>query len=652
MQKTAASPEKDATQRVKVQSEGAPAQRPARTRQTAPARKSSGSRIETPDPIGRLLAKFMALKRKEKITIVSLASAALVLVIVLIIVLSSVFAAPQDDGRILKGVIAAGVNIGGMTPEEAKSALEDATANTYTELDMSITVLDSTTLLSPADTGARLDIESVVEDAYNYGRTGSRAERQQAKNHALANSYIVPITSYLNLDTEYIRSEIDKLGGSFSSTLAQPVVTVTGTRPEMGVSKPNTNVVHQTMTIFVGTAEYGLDTAKLYNKVMEYYNINIFQVIGECTVVAPESVEADLQEQYDLLCVAPVDAQIDPVTYDITPEVYGYGFDLDAVKQQVTSAPYGTTLEIPLTYLEPNLTEELLSSNLFKDTLAEYTSNMGIDQSWNTNVQLACKALDGVILKSGEVFSFNEHLGELTADRGYVSAVVSVGKKTDAVVGGGVSQVASVLYNCALQSGLDILEQKNHVYPTSFIPVGHDVYINSGEADLRFRNSLPDPIQFVVKVVNNAVQIKILGTDSRDYLIKIESSISKTKNPGQLFHYMQPDNPAGYKNGTVLQSGIVGYDVEIYRYKYEKDTGRFLDKELLTTVKYESRDAVVVRLQNNTPPTEPSAPEPTTPTGTDPTTPSGTTPTGSTQPGESSEPTDPSGSQPDPSTGN
>lgn len=644
MQKTTARPEKDATQRVNVHTESASAQRPVRNRQSAAARRPKTFPEKVSEFFARIIAKFLALKRKEKITIISLASVALVLVIVLIITMSSLFAAPQDDGRILRGVIAAGVNIGGMTPEEARTAIETATANTYTELDMSITVLDSTIVLSPADTGARLDIESVINDAYNYGRTGSRSERQQAKNHALANSYIVPISSYLNLNTDYIRSEISKLGGSFTSTLAQPTLSVTGTRPEMGVSKPNTSVAHQTMTIFVGTAEYGLDTEKLFNKVMEYYNINIFQVIGECTVVAPESIEAELLKQYEELCVAPVDAQIDPVTYEIKPEVYGYGFNLDAVKEQIATAPYGTTLEIPLTYIEPNLTQELLSNNLFKDVLAEYTSNLGIDQSWNTNVQRACEALNGVILKSGEVFSFNEHLGELTADRGYTNAMVAIGKKNESVLGGGVTQVASVLYNCALQSGFDILEQKNHVYPTSFILVGHDVYVNKADADLRFRNNLPDPVQFVAKVVNNVVQIKILGSNSRDYIIKIESSIVKTKNPGQLLNYMQPNNPGGYENGAVLQPGIVGYDVEIYRNKYEKNTGRFIDKELITTVKYESRDAVIVRLQNNTPPTtEPSTPETTTPTGTSPTEPSGTSSTESTDPSNATDPSESTG---------
>jgi len=624
-------PDNDATQRVFVGSDGVPTPRPQRS---AAPRSTSEHPAPTKKPRKRRMG------RRDKITIITLISITVLLIAALGITLAVMFAEPQDDGRILKGVIAAGVNLGGMTQDEAKVALEEATVNTYTKLDMTITVLDSTITLSPKDTGARLDIESVVAEAYNYGRTGTRAERQQAKTHALANSYIVPITSYLNLDTEYIRNSINNLGKQFSSTLTQPTITVTGTAPEMGVPIPNTMVAHQTMEIYVGTAEYGLDTNKLYNKVMEYYNINIFQVVGECTVVAPESIEEDLQAQYELLCVPPVDAQIDPVTYDIIPEVYGYGFDLDEVMQQIAAAPYGTTLKIPLTYIEPNITEALLSSNLFKETLAEYSSNLGIDMSWNSNVTTACLALDGFILKSGEVFSFNDVLGELTAERGYVPAMVYAGKRPASVIGGGVSHVASVLFNCILQAGLEPVDVKNHTYVTSFMAAGQDVYVDAGKVDFTFRNSLPDPIRITAKAINGSILIQIIGTDNRDYRVEVESLVVKTKLPGQLHNYMQPGNPGGYEDGQILLPAIIGYDVEIYRYKYSKESGQLLEKELLLTADYEARDAVVVKLQTEmADPTDPTDPDPTDPSN--PTDPSESDPT---EPSES-DPTEPSASE-------
>lgn len=595
-------PSKDVTQRVRLDEAGQTVHKSATSHPANPRRNQN--------------KKHWRMTRKEKITLIALGSVTAILLITAIIMVSSMFTAPADDGRILKGVVAAGVNLGGMTQDEAAVALENATANTYSKLDMVVTVLDSQITLSPKDTGANLDIQSVVNDAYNYGRTGSRAERAQAKNNALEHSVIIPITSYLNLNTDFIRSEINKLGSQFSSTLSQPSITLTGEKPSMDVSNPNTSTVHQTLFIYVGTAEYGLDTNKLYEQVLEYYNINIFQVVGVCTVVAPDSIEDELFSYYEQLCVEPVDAQIDPITYEVTPEVYGYGFDLDAVKEQITQAAYGTTLEIPLRYLAPNLTEELLSSNLFKDVMGDFSSSLGAETAWNNNATLACQKLNGLILKSGDTFSFNDLLGELTAAKGYQEALAYRGIRATMVMGGGVTHTASVLYNSVLEAELEILEHHSHTYAVNFIEIGRDAYVDGDTADFRFRNNRSDPIRIKAEVVGGEIQISIEGTDTRDYTVTI--SISKELiRPGKLSNIMLFDNPGGYINGQVLVSGINGYDVEVRNTQYSKTTGLPITETVVDTIRYEARDSVVVKLQgqSSTPDTVP--PE-STPSSTGP----------------------------------
>lgn len=610
------------TQRVRLEDTAQTAPRPAGSRPANPQRNRNKKR--------------WYMTRKEKITLISLASVTAVLLIAAIIMISTMLSAPADDGRILKGVVAAGVNLGGMTPDEAAIALEEATANTYTKLDMVVTVLDTQITLSPADTGARLDIQAVVQDAYNYGRTGSRAEQTQAKNNALANSVIIPITSHLNLNTDFIRSEINKLGTQFSSSLTPATIKLDGEKPQMGVSKPDTSKVHQTLTIYVGTAEYGLDTNKLYNQVLEYYNINIFQVVGVCTVVAPDSIEDELLAYYEELCVEPVDAQMDPVTFDVTPEVYGYGFNLDAVKEQIAKTPYGETITIPLCYLTPNLTEELISGNLFKDVMGDYSSALGAESAWNNNATLACQKLNGLILQSGGTFSFNELLGELTADKGYQEALVYRGRKAEMVLGGGVSHVASVLYNSALEAELEILERHNHTYVTNFIEVGRDVYVDRGNEDFRFRNNRPDPIRIKAEVVNGKIQISIEGTDTRNYNVEISVKVTETIRPDTLYNVMLQDNPGGYEDGQKLVDGANGYTIEIRRSMYGKEDDQLQNEVFVSTYSYEARDSVVVKLQENpstTPTNPPVTDDPTTSTGPATSTPSSGSSTEASIPG-------------------
>ncbi len=540
--------------------------------------------------------------KKEKITLISLASVTAILLIAAIILISTMFAAPADDGRILKGVVAAGVNIGGMTPDQAAIALDKATANTYTKLPMVVTVLDTQIMLTPENTGAQLDIQAVVQDAYNYGRTGSRAEQNEARENALANSVIIPITPHLNLNTDYIRSELNKLGTQFSSTLSQPTISLAGTKPPMGVENPNTETIHQTLSIYVGTAEYGLDINKLFDQVMEYYNTNIFQVVGTCTVVAPDSIEDELLAYYEDLCVEPVDAQMDPITYDVTPEVYGYGFDLAAVKDQIASAAYGSTIDVPLRYLEPSLTEELLAANLFKNVMGEYASPLGTDSAWSNNAIIACDQLNGVILKAGETFSFNEFLGKLTADKGYQEASAYRGRNVVSVMGGGVSHTASVLYNSVLYAELEILEHHNHIYAPEFIDVGRDAYVDDTK-DLRFRNSYSDPIRIVAEVVDGQICISIEGTDTREYVVSIEAVTLDVLAPENLYNVMLPDNPGNYTDGQVLVQGTNGYEIELV--KLLQYTG-WEDNSVIGTYTYEAQDNVVVKIP------EPTTPDPDT----------------------------------------
>ena len=90
----------------------------------------------------------------------------------------------RDDGRILNNVYAAGVNLGGMTVDEAKSALHLATDNTFSVMDMVVQLPDAEIRLAPAQTGARLDVDAVVAEAYAYGRTGSEDERAAVRQAA------------------------------------------------------------------------------------------------------------------------------------------------------------------------------------------------------------------------------------------------------------------------------------------------------------------------------------------------------------------------------------------------------------------------------------------------------------------------------------
>lgn len=574
----------DATQRLHVNA----AQRPQRPR-TAPGQRPSS------DQRHKATAEK---KKKERILIITLCSVSAVLLILAIVGIFSLL--PSDtptDGLIQKDVYAAGVNLGGMTPEQAKAALHQATDNTFSKLDMTVKVLDTQISLSPKDTGAALNVDAVVEAAYNYGRNGQSA----------GTPYTVSILPYLSLDTAYIQTQLRTLGAQYSTWLTQTTYSIQGTRPAIPTENVNTSTVHQTLTINKGTAEYSLNIDTLYQQVMDAYNINLFEVTGTCEEVAPDPLDIDaLFAQY---CTEAVNAEIDPDTLAITPEQYGYGVTKDALRTAYENAKYGETITIEFRFIKPDITTEFYSKEMFQDTLSSYSTSIGTDSAWNANLKLVCDLLNGTIVKSGEEFSFNQLVGEPTVQDGYFAVYTYVGKSYREVVGGGIGQVASTLYNCVLRADLDVLERHTHSYAPGFVEAGFDAEVYFGQSDFRFRNSTEQPIRIDAAIEGNKVTISLIGTDTKDYTVEIIYKVDKVKDPTTVNNIMSQDNPGGYKDGDILVQPITGYDISTYMRKYSKQTGEIITETLISTSAYSKLDQVVVKI--DVPATEPPTEVPT-----------------------------------------
>lgn len=584
--------------------------------------------VEDPQPVPRRrsmsaeqrAAATAARKKKEKITIITLCSVVAVLLIAVVVVIVGTLGSSNDNGLIFNNVFAAGVDLSGMTPEQAKVALQNATQNTYSQLDMTVQVLDSTVTLSPVDTGASLNVDGVVEAAYNFGRTGSRSERQQAKKLLETSTYAISLDDYLTLDTGYIKEIVDKLGKTYSTTLTQTTYTIEGDRPADAPNpdKVNLNKVYQTLYIKLGTAEYGFQTDRLYSQIIEAYNQNLFQVTGECSLITPDPIDCDAV--FAEYCTAAVDASIDPETYVVTPEVYGYGIKLEDLKAMVAEAKYGETLVIPMTYIEPDITSKVISEDLFKDTLAGFQTSVSANAAWNTNMELACEILNNYLIKAGEEFSFNDVIGEPTAKDGFKAVNLYVGKAMTNLIGGGLSQVASTLYNCALIADLEILERNPHTYSPDFIDTGFDAQVIYGSMDLRFKNNTEHPIRIEASIKKGLLQIRMIGTDTKEYTVDISYEITKTKNPHTEYITMTQDNPGDHVDGEIFAEGITGYDVRTYKCTYDKDTGRQLSKDLIAASSYARRNKQIIQIHATQPdPTESPTELPTQVMDEDPT---------------------------------
>lgn len=597
-------------------------------RRTAPKKAgspSSSARHMTADGHTKHSARIQA--RNKRITLIAVCvCVCLVLIGGISTGLYFLFRPVKDDGLILDNVHVGGINIGGMSREDAESALRLAIGDQFSTKSMVVKLPGASLTLAPEDTKADLDLESILEDAYRYGRSGTKLDNNLVRARAKKTVHTIALLPYLNLDLDYIRKAVDDFSAGYSTQITQPSVEIIGERPHytpprstspdvsenrvsLELAGVRTEVDHQKLIITMGTPQFILENNHLYAEILDAYSLFHLELYYE----APNQVEpdpVDLQAIFDKYCVTPKDASIDNVTFDVTPEVYGYGFDMEEAQYLLSRAKYGQRVEIPMDFLMPDITAQDLTGNLFKDTLASYTSNGDgtSDSNRNKNLQLSCAAINGLVLKVGESFNFNKVLGPLTPERGYMNAPNYSGSTVKSI-GGGISQTASALHYCALLSGLNINERHSHRYAVPYTPMGTDAAISYGSENLIFTNNTSAPIRILASAKNGQVTITLQGTDDKDYQLKVEYDIVKILEPTTIYQSMTADNVLGYKDGQVIQESIIGYEICTYLCRYDLQTGDMLNRTAIGTSIYEKRDQIVVRIEGNS--TE--APDPETP---------------------------------------
>lgn len=507
-----------------------------------------------------------------------------------------------EEGLILKNVSIAGVDVGGMTKDGAIQLVTQAIGNTYSQKSMVIRIGEDQIEISPAESGASLNITAAVEAAYAYGRTGSAAQQQSEQNAAMLTGHQVDLTPYFTVNTSIVKEKINTIGAHYSSTLRQTAYELTGSVPSLGESDAEAEGL--TLVITVGTPEYVLDLNKLFDQVITAYHSNQFLVETDCPAIEPNplDLEAILSEVY----IAPVDASMDMKTFEVAEGSYGYGFDAENAQALLDRAAYGETIEIAFKRIPPEITAESLSGTLFRDVLGTYTAANASDPDRDVNLALACQAIDGTVLQPGDVFSYNEALGERTEANGYRPGPSYAGNETVYTIGGGICQVSSPLYYCALVADLEIVERENHGFATSYMPLGLDATVSWGTLDFVFRNNMAYPIRIEATASEGNVTVSIIGTDDRDYYVKMETEVQSTYNYETTYQKMSADNDRGYKDGDFIVTPYTGYDVKTYRCRYNKETNALISRDYEDFSDYRKRDAVVCQIDTEeTTPTRP-----------------------------------------------
>jgi vancomycin resistance protein VanW len=145
------------------------------------------------------------------------------------------------------------------------------------------------------------------------------------------------------------------------------------------------------------------------------------------------------------------------------------------------------------------------------------------------NLELACAKLDGLLIQPGEVFSFCRTIGRTTRRRGYIEGLETRQGRLVGAPGGGLCQLSNLIYWMVLHLDLDIVERHRHetdLFPDDerTVPFGMGATVFYNYRDLRFRNSLTQPLVLRVWVERPLLRGAILSTEPLSFAVEIRET--------------------------------------------------------------------------------------------------------------------------------
>lgn len=127
------------------------------------------------------------------------------------------------------------------------------------------------------------------------------------------------------------------------------------------------------------------------------------------------------------------------------------------------------------------------------------------------NINLAVKAINGVIIPAGGEFSYNNVVGERTEKRGFKEAGSFFQGKTVKTIGGGICQVSSTIFaETRRYSKIVVTEHHKHSKEVRYGKNGADATVSWGSKDFKFRNEFEYPVKLLANVSNGRINVRII----------------------------------------------------------------------------------------------------------------------------------------------
>ncbi|MFN2187334.1 MAG: VanW family protein [Candidatus Promineifilaceae bacterium] len=557
-------------------------------------------------------------------------TAAVILAVLLFIVVTT-YQQGHDD-KIYTGVYVWGKDLSGLTQAEAVTVLEEAFP--YPEQKtITMVVPDSgeewTRTL--ADLGLSFDSEATVETAFEIGRSGGPIKRlleqfdswyygrqlapivvfdEGALDEAITEIAKVIYRPAADASLAYNGIEVGftdaQTGRDLDMTdtrrrLIYPVTNLQEAEVQLLVheSKPRVldtsasakqleYIMSDPMTLYLEEPLDGVDLEKVVLPVEDVLKWVRIQTVeddeGKATtevLVDRNAVLAWLESYRETLERDPENARFyfDDATSELVlvePHVSGRELDVEATADQFIEQVMTSDHSMPFVLDEiiPAVNSDATAADLsISELVSESTTWFyGSSNERKHNIARAAANFYGIVVAPGEEFSFNNYLGEVSAEQGYETGLIIFGGRTIEGVGGGVCQVSTTAFQAAFWGGFPIVERWEHGYQVGYYDDGEgpgmDATVYSPLVDLRFINDTPHYllIENYYNEANSSLTFKFYSTSMGRTVVK----------EGPVIENVTPAKPDIWELNEDLDEGeieqidwaVEGADVTVERTVY------------------------------------------------------------------------------------
>jgi vancomycin resistance protein YoaR len=467
-----------------------------------------------------------------------------------VVVLASLYIADLTftSGKVPRGVTAAGVPLGGLTPDAADERLQSVVAPRAAQ-PIAVTMATVQAEVDPRRIGLSVDSRATVE----------QADTQPLNPVTRLMSFFVdtPIGVVTAVDEQALTATLEDLGatvaedpveGSVEFVDGEPVSSdpQNGRRLDVAAAAgvlvrdwaldepldlPMVALAPSTTDADVATAMDDVAIPAVSGPVRVDGDNDTRALLSEDVIAAALTFDTEdgrLSPVIDIDLLADAlrpqlaasetprrDADIDfAVTPPVTvAEQTGRRVDYDATLADLVSVLSSTeNREITAVYVdeEPALTVDELDELGPVEVIGEFQTS-GFASSSGRNIRRAAQQIDGIVVRPGETFSLNGATNPRNAAAGYVEAGIIEDGRPATGIGGGVSQMATTLFNAAYFAGMEDIEHHEHSYYISRYPAGREATVFGDVLDVKFRNNGPTSVQIQTEWTSSSITARVVG---------------------------------------------------------------------------------------------------------------------------------------------